>query len=428
MTIAHEILFPLDDPDHIALQVGAPDKSLLPADLLQFHSNKTLSSSTASLSLQYGPSLGSLGFRHRLANWLSQEYNGSPVDPSHLCVTSGASQSFLNLLTIFTHSGTRFLIENPTYFLALRMFQDSGISTDQLIKIPVDDDGIRVDIVQKELETLDPVPASEDHVPGETKRFPFFLFLVPTYSNPTGTSLSVERRQKLIQLARKHDMLIVCDDVYQLLHYDNVMPPHRLVSLDLETASPDVHFGNVISNCSFSKLFAPGMRLGWIEAGQGIIAQLKNAGFLYSGGCANHFVSNVMGSVIESGDMARHVHRIRGVYQGRRDVMLQVLKAQLNHIYQVSFPQGGYFIWITSGDKSLDTLKLLQALQKGPAYRGVQYDASCPEDYKVSFTPGNLFSSDASHGHCLRLSFGMYGEADLIKGCERLCKILNKVV
>jgi DNA-binding transcriptional MocR family regulator len=347
------------------------------------------------------------------------------VYPDALCVTSGASQSFFNILTFFTGPKTRFLIENPTYFLALKMLQDHGIDLEDVLKVPVDEQGILVDQMDQMLGqlSLNQDSSQTRSQASERKRFPYLLFLVSTYSNPTGTTLSDERRKRLVQLARKYDVLVVSDDVYQLLNFDHELPPPRLVAYDLETLDQTSdQYGNVISNCSFSKLFAPGMRLGWIEAGPGIIRQLKSSGLLYSGGCSNHLGANVMNSVIQSGDLKKHLDEIRNEYQKRRDVMIKVLSEKLNpEKTRFCVPKGGYFIWLEFKDKSVDTLELLNALQGKGEYRGVQADE------KVSFTPGNSFSVDQSHGHCLRLSFGMYKQDDLIKGCERLCKVLNRV-
>ena len=174
-----------------------------------------------------------------------------------LAVTNGASGSFSNIITLFTHpTKTRFIIENPTYFLAIRVLEDHGISRESTIKIPVDQDGLRVDVLEETLQSEEE-PVLPPSVCGE-KRFKYLLFLVPSFSNPTGISLSLERRKRLVELARKHDILVVCDDVYHLLHLGtstadadadqpqgtSCRPPPRVVSFDLL----DNSFGNVISN------------------------------------------------------------------------------------------------------------------------------------------------------------------------------------
>jgi DNA-binding transcriptional MocR family regulator len=264
---------------------------------------------------------------------------------------------------MFTHpTKTRFIIENPTYFLAIRVLEDHGISRDSTIKIPVDQDGLRVDVLEETLHSEEE-PVLPPSVCGE-KRFKYLLFLVPSFSNPTGISLSLERRKRLVELARKHDILVVCDDVYHLLHLGtstadadadppqgtSCRPPPRVVSFDLL----DDSFGNVISNqasCaalsllallvkslntdatsaavlsllallvqstnsdanrryvaqSFSKILGPGLRLGWVEAGRGIINQFLKSGLLYSGGSPSHFTSGIVGSALSTGVLKKHL-------------------------------------------------------------------------------------------------------------------------
>ena len=433
MTVADQQLFPVES-DIIGLQYGAPDPTLLPIEILKRHSLNTLSRQDAHFSLQYGPSLGSLQFRMELSKLLSSEYNGMPVKHENLCVTSGASQSFFNLLRLFTYNDSIIILENPTYFLALKMLQDQGFDLSCIQTIQTDKDGIDTKELEQKLSQLSQTLPLRSQSKDSPKRFNFFLYLVPTFGNPTGHSVSIERRKELIRLAREYDMLIVCDDVYQLLSFDNYIPPPRLISFDLETLGNG--FGNVISNCSFSKLFAPGMRLGWIESSPGIIQQLKNTGILYSGklftfvrvyrlgGCSNHFAADTMARIISSGDLKTHLDHVKKIYQERRDGMIQILNQFLTS-NQVSFdiPKGGYFIWLEFKDKTLDTQALLNAMYGGPTYRGIQ---SLEKD-KVQFTPGNRFSVNGNHGHCLRLSFGMYTLPQAMEGCKRLCLILNKI-
>jgi DNA-binding transcriptional MocR family regulator len=137
--------------------------------------------------------------------------------------------------------------------------EDHGIPRDNLIKIPVDDDGLQVEILNENLQKLQQEEVESDwqnvSVNGE-KRFKYLLFLVPTFSNPTGNTLSLERRKQLVKLAQKYDLLVVCDDVYHLLHFNGIRPPPRVVAFD----DVESGFGNVISNNSFSKLLSPGIR------------------------------------------------------------------------------------------------------------------------------------------------------------------------
>ncbi|KAJ3328292.1 Peptidyl-prolyl isomerase cwc27 [Blyttiomyces sp. JEL0837] len=294
-------LFPTNDPDFVSFEFGAPGKDLLPSDLIKKAADACFSSPASENYLQYGPSLGSLPFREVLADFLTNEYQEqAPVTSDKLVITNGASGSFSKVL------------------------EDHGIGRDSTIKIPIDDDGLRVDLLEKAIENSPPVEDFPPSLFGE-KRFKYLLFLVPTYSNPTGRTLSTERRAKLVEIARKHDILVVCDDVYHLLPFEGSRPPPRLVSFDLDTNG----FGNVISNQSFSKILAPGLRLGWVEASTGIIQQYLKSGLMYSGGCPNHVTSGIIEKAIRSGDVKQHLHRLRTIYRERMNAMVDYLQANL---------------------------------------------------------------------------------------------------
>ncbi|KAJ3217413.1 hypothetical protein HDU67_007996 [Dinochytrium kinnereticum] len=257
-----------------------------------------------------------------LAKFLSRHYQ-SEVKHESISLTNGASQSFSNIISLFTIPNvTQVIIENPTYFLAIRVLEDHGIDRKSTWKIPVDENGLLVDELKKVLEQ-NPSPKLPPPIKDE-KRFPYLLFLVPTFSNPSGTTLSHERREALVKLARQHDILVVCDDVYQLLPFGNNLPPQRVYHFDRGST-----FGNVISNQSFSKILAPGSRLGWIEAGPGIINQYEKSGLMYSGGSPNHFFSGMATSALKLGLLDSHLAFLRGIYQQRMEIMCNFLRTQM---------------------------------------------------------------------------------------------------
>ena len=183
-----------------------------------------------------------------------------------MSTTNGASQSFSNIITLFTRLNlTRIFIEDPTYFLALRVLNDHGFSTDQLSSIPLNEDGIRTEILDDKLRQM----TKEGHEIPEVQfdgRFQFMLYLVPTFSNPTGFTLSSNRRTNLVRIVMKYNVLVVCDDVYHCFNdtTQEYIVPERLVSLDVNSlqTKDQIYTGNVISNCSLSKIISPGFRLG----------------------------------------------------------------------------------------------------------------------------------------------------------------------
>ncbi|KAJ3274783.1 hypothetical protein HDV01_001986 [Terramyces sp. JEL0728] len=400
--------------DWFSFEFGAPDKTLLPTKLIGDAVNHRMNDPMAWCSLQYGPSLGDIRFRKELATLLTTEYQ-SPVDFANLCITNGASQSFQNILDFFTTPETVILIQNPTYFLAIRIIKDCGFLQSAIIPIEMDEGGIDIAQLQEAL-------VEHDHtaIPDTLglRKFKFLLYLVPTFSNPTSLSLSEQRKLQLLDLARKYDILIVCDDVYQLLPFENCKSvPRRLVDCDLATLGNN--FGNVISNCSFSKLLAPGLRLGWVEASQNFIEQFEKSALLYSGGCPNHFMSTVVLSSLETKAFQQHLTKIRKDYYKRSLVVVQELqKFKKCHFVQ---PEGGYFIWIKLDLKEgLDTTKILASLKGEAQIEGIAEE-------RVSFTPGNLCSSTGTHGNYLRISFAMYDEENLKIGIKRLVRVFESV-
>lgn len=171
-------------------------------------------------------------------------------------------------MTILTRpqSSTRHVyFQDPTYFLSFDIFLDAGFSRDQFIGIPEQDDsGIDIDLLQSYL-------IKNRNRAQQNKFFDSVLYCVPTHANPTGSTLSAEKRKRLVQLGKQYNMLIICDDVYDILTYQGDIP-QRVVAYDLESEGKHV----VISNGSFSKILAPGARAGWIEAGDSIIKQVGN--------------------------------------------------------------------------------------------------------------------------------------------------------
>jgi DNA-binding transcriptional MocR family regulator len=157
---------------------------------------------------------------------------------------------------------THVFLQSPTYHLVFQMVKDRGFDQKQLVAVPEDADGIKIEWLQKKLDELQ-IGASSAH----PRFYNAVLYTVPTYSNPSSTTLSHERRMQLVELARRHNLLIICDDVYDMLYYDTtIRSPPSLISYDLNDMESRPGRGNVISNGTFSKILAPGMRCGWIKA------------------------------------------------------------------------------------------------------------------------------------------------------------------
>lgn len=271
----------------INLQLGWPSPRLFAAKSLLDGANQVLSSeSETAAALIYGPHIGHPPLRSSLAEWLSSVYSIT-VAESRICISNGASANLSNILLKFTdplYTRKVFMIE-PTYFLACPIFEDNGFQG-KLRGVPEDnDEGFDTDYLRRELEKseLEVIEATKDHgrpdVPclktgkNYPKIFKYIIYLVPTFSNPSAKTISLELRKKLVSLAREFDALVVSDDVYDFLSWpedpsadDNavaVIPP-RLIDIDREMPGCR-EFGNAVSNGSFSKIIGPGVRVGWTE-------------------------------------------------------------------------------------------------------------------------------------------------------------------
>ena len=364
-------------PDVIDLGLGDPPLSLLPLDLIREAAQVPLSQDDNSF-LQYGAEQGDGNFRLALAEFLSKGY-GFEVKPESLFVTNGISNALDLICTLFTQAGDTIFVEEPTYFLALRIFADHHLN---VVSIDTDENGLIIGSLEEKL--------SEFH--------PKFLYLIPTFHNPTGATLSQERRDRLVQLAQEHDFIIAADEVYHLLSYTKKLPKSFATYRDSE---------NVLSLGTFSKILAPGLRLGWLQAHPEKIKRFNTCGLLDSGGGLNPFTSAIVRSVIESGGLENNINKLINIYRARIHVMDSNLRQHLPDL-EYSTPHGGYFFWIRLPD-DINAKELRKA---------------APE-FKVDFRPGSLFSSRDGLKNFIRLCYVHYEEEKIEEGIRRLKHCLN---
>ncbi len=277
-------------PGIVGLNSGSPDPALLPVEEIARAAELALRRD-GPRALAYGAERGPGRLIEPLAAWLAQREKRPPA-PEHLFVTGGVSQALDLLCTLFTRPGDAVLVESPTYHLALRIFRDHGLD---LVPVQGDKHGLRLDALAVALETL-----------RDQGRPPRFLYTVPTFSNPTGASLATDRRAALVALAEELGLLILEDDVYRELWYD-APAPAALQS----PAAP----GTVIRLGSFSKLLAPGLRLGWLIAAPEMIQRCMGCGMLDSGGGVNHFTAHVVAAYLDQGWLDSHIDLLRATYR-----------------------------------------------------------------------------------------------------------------
>ncbi len=369
-------------PDNmIHLGLGQPGNDLLPKKYLEKAAAKVLARQESSF-LAYGATRGNPEFRDSLAGFLTGH---TPVDvtPDQLMITNGNSQALDLVCTLYTRPGDTILVEAPTYFLALRIFSDHGL---KLVPVPTDENGLIPAALEDILKTCTPS----------------FLYTIPFFHNPSAVTLSAERQEELARISGTHNLRVVSDEVYWFLHFDQPPPP----SLGrFHDRCP------VLSLGSFSKILAPGLRLGWIHTSPETIKKFSRSGLLQSGGGVNPFTSAIVEQVVREGSLADHIAGLRNVYRRRAEVLCRELKRVLPPSARFDPPRGGYFVWIKFPE-DVDCKALRQTVQK------------CD----VDFFPGSYFSTDRQFSSYMRLSFALYDEKTLIKGVSRLGRALKQAI
>jgi DNA-binding transcriptional MocR family regulator len=355
---------------------GQPALSLLPLRELSTAADHALAQADATL-LQYGVDPGDEGFRASLAQFLTRRY-ATPVAASNLIVSAGISQALDLICTRFTKPGDTIFVEEPTYFLALDVFRDHALD---VVGIPTDNDGLRIDALRDAL----------------SRRRAAMLYTIPSFQNPSGVTMSAERREQLIALSREHELLVVADEVYQLLDF-GAAPPHPLATY----AGAD----RVLSLGSFSKICAPGLRLGWIHGAPTLLDTLTQSGVVQSGGGLNPFASGVVKSLIDLGLADTVLDGLRRAHAANAAVLCNELREQLPNTTFVE-PRGGYFVWLQLPSDVSASALLTTATQHG-----------------VTFHPGARFVSGGGFPRSARLSFAHYDADELVEGVRRLARAM----
>jgi 2-aminoadipate transaminase len=372
-------------PGIVELGWGHPDLSLLPVDGMLQAAEVALRRDGA-LALSYGAEQGPGRLIEQVCARL-ERIEGVAPSPEQVMITGGVSQALDMLCTLLTRPGDVVLVESPVYHLALRIFRDHAL---ELAAVPSDDGGLQVGALEEILAALQ-----------RQGRRPRFLYVVPTFNNPAGVTMTTGRRRALVALAQRERLPVLEDDVYRELWYDSLPPP------SLYNLAPA---GQVVRLGSFSKVLAPGLRLGWMLASPEVVRRCAISGQLDSGGGLNHFTAHVVAAYIELGLLDRQVERLRASYRQRRDALLDGLASHLPEECGWIHPSGGFFVW----------------LRLPP---GVDGDALLPvaESVGVSYVPGARFcAGGGGEGYC-RLAFTLLPPDELGEGARRLGVALQKL-
>ena len=377
-----EILELTEGKNVISLAGGLPDPKYFPTEELAERASFIIKE-YGSRALQYSVTRGLREFRKEIVNFM--EKTGTPGErPYNIIVTSGSQQALNLLAQILVNPGDLVVVEKPTYLAAINVFKAVGASFEG---IPIDDEGMRTDILEEKLKQLK----------AERKRVKV-VYTVPTAQNPSGVSMSNERRAHLLELAEEYDFLIIEDDPYSHFMFEDV-EFKRLRSMDKY---------RVIYTSTFSKILAPGLRLGWVAAHPDIIDALETA----KQNADLHtptFNQLIATEAIRRGIVYNHIPRVREAYKKKRDVMLQALEEYMNGYARWTKPVGGLFIFVYL-DESIDTKEMLpEALSAGVAY-----------------VPGSAFYIDGSGRNTMRLNFSYPSEEEIKVAIERLARVVKE--
>ena len=363
---------PAQSAPAIDLFKGWPNTALLPPHQLDEASTHILTDLHKRDVLFYAPDEGYGPLRVEIAKWLSSFYSPcQPVTAERICISGGASQNLACILQTFTdpiYTRNVFMVA-PTYYLACRIFNDSGFD-DRLRAVPEDEEGIDLDYLERALQQSELQAVADGNTSPRVKLpkpwrkiYKQIIYAVPSFANPSGRIMSLDRRQRLVRLAREFDALIVTDDVYDMLQWssdpavsskmDRAVRP-RLVDVDRELdGGPVEAFGHAVSNGSFSKIVGPGCRTGWAEATEAFAYGLSQTGSSRSGGAPSGLVASFISDMLATGTLQRHIFdELQPAYAERYHRIMGAIKQHLLPL-GLTMPQadnevaGGYFIWLT---------------------------------------------------------------------------------
>jgi DNA-binding transcriptional MocR family regulator len=346
----------------ISFARGAPAPECLNVEELADCARAALESDGVSI-LSYGPGGGYGPLRERLAEWHG-------VEPSRVVITSGSLQGFAFLAEQLVRPGTRVLVEAPTYDRPLKILTRLGA---EIVGVPMDDEGL---------------------IPDELPDGDFaFLYTIPTFQNPSGRTLSVERRRRLADLARDRELLVLEDDPYGLVRYDGEALPSVF----------ELAEGEQIAYCSsFSKTVAPGLRVGGYVLPQQLAAEIE-ALAVSTYISPPYLTQATVLELLQRQSFLPNLERINGLLRARRDAMLEALTRELPEDATWTRPEGGYFVWVD--------------LPSGPPSSELLVEA---EAAGVTFVKGSDFFAGGQGERALRLAFSFVSPAEIAEGVARL--------
>src|SRR3954453_18713200 len=372
-------------PEVISLAGGLPDTSTFPTETFAAVTGRIAAESCAK-ALQYGPTDGLPETKECIREVMAAE--GMKTDPEDIVVTTGGQQVLDLVVKTLVDPGDVIVAEGPTYPGAVPTFYSYQAD---VVQIEMDSNGMRIDLLEETLDRLE-----------REGRRPKFIYTVPTFQNPAGVTMSLERRRRLVKIANQRELLVLEDNPYGLLRYEGEpLPPLRA----LDGGVYVLYLG------TFSKILSPGNRPGWVGAPAPVLAKI-NLGKQAADLCTSSLTQQLVEGYFAEGRWRSYVQDLCGLYRRRRDAMLDALAEFFPPEAEWTQPGGGLFIWATLPD-FIDTEDLL---------------AKAIQQESVAFVPGSAAYVDSRGGSSMRLNFSAVSETDIVEGIRRIGKVIDEQI
>ncbi|MEI7482190.1 MAG: PLP-dependent aminotransferase family protein [Elusimicrobiota bacterium] len=386
-SVIRELLKITNKPGIISFAGGLPDPELFPYDFVA-DAVKNIMAKQGRVALQYGPTDGLPEFKEEFIKFL-QKHEGLTVKPANIIVTTASQQALDIVGRLFIDASDPVLVEMPSYMGGLQVFKSYGAD---FVGVKMDEDGIMTDNLEERLNWL---RTQDEHYK--------FLYLVPDFQNPSGVTLSEERRRKVIELSEKYNIAVIEDSPYRQVRFEGVAPK-MIYRLDKETRNTD----NIISLFTFSKTFAPGLRIGVIVAHEQIIKKmeiLKQSLDL----CSSSLNQLIAAEFLRSGYFEKHIARVNKVYKTKKDTMLNALAEHMPEGVTWTKPEGGLFLWV----------KLPESMSADDMFEDAIKE-------NVAYVIGSAFHCDGSGKNTMRLNFSYATPDEIAEGIKRLAVAVKK--
>ncbi|MBA3425400.1 MAG: PLP-dependent aminotransferase family protein [Rubrobacteraceae bacterium] len=380
-----DLMATLSRPGIISLAGGFPDTRAFGEEAFREISHNV--AADAAQALQYGPTAGLEAIKDVIVEVMAAE--GTQASQEEVFTTTGAQQGLDLVAKTFLDEGDGILCEGPTYAGALNAF---AAYRPRVMHVPMDRAGMIPAAAREALEK-----ARRNGIPMK------FVYTVPNFQNPAGVTLVAERRRELLRIAREFDLVIVEDNPYGMLRFEGEPLP-TLSALEQEDGDVD----RVVYLGTFSKIFAPGVRLGWVRAQQGILHKI-NIGKQGADLCSSNLSQMLIASYFENADWRAYVKRLTGIYRERRDAMLDALAEFMPKEVHWTHPQGGLFVWATLPSYLDATAMLPRAIARNVAY-----------------VPGEGFYAGGKGKNCMRLNFSFVEPDKIRRGIELLAEVVRE--